>query len=127
MVPEHTNVPAPDHCRTVNDVLARIGDKWSMLIVMSLGDETFRFNELKRRTNRISQRMLTLTLRGLERDGLVNRDFKSTIPPTVNYRLTELGQSLREAVSVLGQWAIEHHSTVEQARTRYDARSAPDR
>lgn len=126
MVPEHTNVPAPDHCHMVNDVLARIGDKWSMLIVMSLGEKTFRFNELKRRTNRISQRMLTLTLRGLERDGLVDRDFKSTIPPTVSYQLTELGQSLREAVSVLGQWAIEHHSTVKQARTRYDARSAPD-
>ena len=120
----HTDVPAPGLCRAVNDILARIGDKWSVLIVMSLGDGTFRFNELKRRTDGISQRMLTLTLRGLERDGMVERNFKPTIPPTVSYRLTELGRSLRGPVSGLGQWAIEHRGVVEQARTRYDARVA---
>ena len=121
----HNDVPTPDPCRAVNDILARIGDKWSVLIVMSLGDGTFRFNELKRRTDGISQRMLTLTLRGLERDGLVERDFKPTIPPTVSYRLTDLGRSLRGPVSALGRWAIEHRGTLEQARTRYDARSTP--
>ena len=121
----HTDVTAPDPCRAVNDILSRIGDKWSVLIVMSLGDGTFRFNELKRRTDGISQRMLTLTLRGLERDGLVERDFKPTIPPAVSYRLTELGRSLRGPVSALGRWAIEHRGAVEQARARYDARSVP--
>ena len=125
MVPAHTDVPASDRCRAVNDILARIGDKWSVLIVMSLGDGTFRFNELKRRTEGISQRMLTLTLRGLERDGLVERDFVPIIPPKVSYRLTELGRSLRGPVGALGQWAIEHRGTVEQARTRYDGRSPP--
>ena len=125
MVPAHTDVPASDFCRAVNDILARIGDKWSVLIVMSLGDGTFRFNELKRRTNGISQRMLTLTLRGLERDGLVERDFVATIPPKVSYRLTELGRSLHGPIGALGQWAIEHRGIVEQARTRYDERSPP--
>ena len=123
MVPAHTDVPAPDHCRAVNDILARIGDKWSVLIVMSLGDETFRFNELKRRTDGILQRMLTL--RGLERDGLVERDFVPTILPRVSYRLTELGRSLRGPVGALGQWAIEHRGIVEQARSRYDGQSLP--
>ena len=125
MVPAHTDVPASDGCRAVNDILARIGDKWSVLIVMSLGDATFRFNELKRRTDGISQRMLTLTLRGLERDGLVERDFKPTIPPNVSYRLTELGRSLRGPVSALGRWAIEHRGTVERARAQYDERPPP--
>ena len=125
MVPAHTDVPASNPCRAVNDILARIGDKWSVLIVMSLGDAPIRFNELKRRTDGISQRMLTLTLRGLERDGLVERDFKPTIPPSVSYRLTELGHSLRGPVSALGQWAIKHRGIVEQARTRYDERLPP--
>ena len=69
--------------------------------------------------------MLTLTLRGLERDGLIARDFVPTIPPKVSYRLTELGRSLRGPVGALGQWAIEHRGVVEQARTRYDERSPP--
>ncbi len=125
MVPAHTNVPAPDRCRAANDILARIGDKWSVRVVMSLGDETFRFNELKRRTDGISQRMLTLTLRGLERDGLVERDFVPTIPPRVSYRLTELGRSLRGPIGALGQWAFEHRSVVERARMRYDERPLP--
>ena len=125
MVPANTDVPASDRCRAVNDILARIGDKWSVLIVVSLKDGPFRFNELKRRTDGISQRMLTLTLRGLERDGLVARDFVPTIPPKVSYRLTELGCSLCGPVSALGQWAIEHRGIVEQARMRYDERSPP--
>lgn len=108
MEPEHTNVTvrkgnspkvtvshATDRCRAVGSILARIGDKWSVLVMMSLGDGTFRFNELKRHIDGISQRMLTLTLRGLERDGLVERTFFSTIPPKVNYALTELGRLKR--------------------------------
>ena len=136
MEPGHTDVTV-DHghlpsiaaqrpeecCKVVGTILARIGDKWSVLVVMSLGDGTYRFNELKRRIDGISQRMLTLTLRGLERDGLVERTFFPTIPPKVNYTLTDLGRSLRAPVSALGQWAIEHRGTVERARDRYDARA----
>lgn len=112
-----------DRCRAVGSILARIGDRWSVLVVMSLGDGTFRFNELKRHIDGISQRMLTLTLRGLERDGLVERTFFPTIPPKVNYALTELGRSLREPVGALGQWAIEHRGTVERSREFYDRRN----
>ena len=109
-------------CRAVSSILARIGDKWSVLVVMSLADETVRFNELKRLIDGISQRMLTLTLRGLERDGLVERTFYPTIPPKVSYALTELGRSLREPIGALGQWAVEHRGTVERAREVYDGR-----
>ena len=138
MEPGHTNVTthtaeardSPGHhttaqCRAVNGILARIGDKWSVLVVMSLADGTFRFNELKRLIG-ISQRMLTLTLRGLERDGLVERTFYPTIPPKVSYALTELGRSLREPVGALGQWAIEHRGTVERSRQLYDRRSGEE-
>ena len=117
----HTTI----QCRVVNGILARIGDKWSVLVVMSLADDTFRFNELKRLIG-ISQRMLTLTLRGLERDGLVERTFYPTIPPKVSYALTELGRSLREPVGALGQWAIEHRGTVERSRQLYDCRSGEE-
>ena len=110
-------------CQAVNSILARIGDKWSVLVVMSLADNTVRFNELKRLIGGISQRMLTLTLRGLERDGLVKRTFYPSIPPKVSYALTELGRSLREPVGALGQWAIEHRGTVERSRHMYDRRS----
>lgn len=109
-----------DRCKAVNSILARIGDKWSVLVVMSLADDTYRFNELKRLVDGISQRMLTLTLRGLERDGLVERTFYPSIPPKVSYALTELGRSLREPVGALGQWAIEHRGTVERSRDLYD-------
>ena len=125
MDPANTDVPASATCKAVNDILARIGDKWSVLIVMSLGDGSFRFNELKRRTEGISQRMLTLTLRGLERDGLVERTFVATIPPKVSYALTALGRSLREPVTSLGQWAIAHRGAVERSRTSYDTRDTP--
>ncbi|HEY0203585.1 MAG TPA: helix-turn-helix domain-containing protein, partial [Acetobacteraceae bacterium] len=91
------------------------------------GDGTYRFNELKRRIDGISQRMLTLTLRGLERDGLVERTFFPTIPPKVNYTLTELGRSLREPVGALGQWAIEHRVTVERSRDLYDAHGTEEK
>ena len=139
MEPGHTDVtvrttepplPAGRHtpagCRAVNSILARIGDKWSVLVVMSLADNTLRFNELKRVVDGISQRMLTLTLRGLERDGLVERTFYPTIPPKVSYALTALGRSLREPVGALGQWAMEHRSTVERSRQLYDRRSKED-
>ncbi len=121
MSPGHTHVPAD--CRLVSAVLSRIGDKWSVLIVMLLGDGPRRFNEIKRMVGGISQRMLSLTLRGLERDGLVTRTVTPTVPPRVDYELTELGHSLWGSVESLGRWAIEHQEVIEAARARFDERN----
>lgn len=133
MLPEHTEVTTVDHlarasdCQRVGQVLARVGDKWSVLIVMLLGDGPRRFNELKRMIGRISQRMLTLSLRGLERDGLVVRTVTPTNPPRVDYELTELGRSLRCPVAALGQWALENMPAIEGAREVYDQRTAEEK
>jgi DNA-binding HxlR family transcriptional regulator len=102
-------------------VLARVGDKWTVLVVWSLGDGPKRFNELRKALGSISQRMLTLTLRALERDGLVTRTVFPTIPPRVNYELTKLGRSLLVPVSELGLWARKNRSTIQNARRRYDS------
>jgi DNA-binding HxlR family transcriptional regulator len=118
-------VPDPNHadCRGVASVLSRVGDKWSVLVIMMLGDGPKRFNELKRMINGISQRMLTLTLRGLERDGLVTRTIFPTIPPRVDYELTDLGRGLSEPVKALGEWAMDHMAQIEAARTKFDQRN----
>ena len=114
-------------CKNVAPVLNRVGDKWSMLIVMILSGGPKRFSELKRAIDGISQRMLTLSLRGLERDGLVTRTVTPTIPPRVDYELTELGISLREPVKALGDWAIEHIACIRAAQEMFDeARDAAD-
>lgn len=110
-------------CQAVNAVLSRVGEKWSVLIIMKLKDGPLRFNELKRVVGGISQRMLTLTLRGLERDGLVTRSVYPTVPPRVEYELTPLGQSLSEPVAALGSWALEHRSEIEAAKRRFDVRT----
>ena len=107
-------------CQRVSRVLARVGDKWSVLIIVLLGDGAKRFNEIKRLVGGISQRMLTLTLRGLERDGLVTRTVFPTIPPRVDYELTELGQSLRRPIDALGAWAMDNRSQIDAARARFD-------
>lgn len=108
-------------CQRINEVLSRVGDRWSVLVVISLSQYgTMRFNELKRNLG-ISQRMLSLTLRGLERDGLVNRIYHPTIPPKVEYNLTPMGESFREPVAVLGSWALENLATIDAARSTYDA------
>jgi DNA-binding HxlR family transcriptional regulator len=111
---------ASEDCRAVSSVLARIGDKWSVLIIVLLGDGPKRFNEIKRRVGGISQRMLTLTLRGLERDGLVKRTQFPTIPPRVDYELTQLGRSLWDAVKPLGEWAQGHVRHITKARAAFD-------
>jgi len=116
-----TDLHLPGNCPLVSDTLARVGDKWSVLVVMLLGDGPRRFNELKRAIGGISQRMLTLTLRGLERDGLVTRTAFATIPPRVDYELTDLGCSLRTAVSALGAWAVANHPKIAAARAAFDA------
>jgi DNA-binding HxlR family transcriptional regulator len=114
----------PSDCRAVSEVLARIGDKWTVLVVGELGDGPKRFNEIRRSLGSISQRMLTLTLRGLERDGLLTRTVYPTIPPRVEYELTPLGLSLLEPVNGLGLWARRHRPAIQSARDAYDARQA---
>jgi len=127
MSPGHTQGTARPHpesadFRAVSQVLARVGDKWTVLIVSYLGDGPLRFSQLKRMVGGISQRMLTLTLRGLERDGLVTRTVTPTVPPRVDYDLTDLGRSLLGPVEALGGWAREHQAELETARARFDAR-----
>src|SRR5579859_4207065 len=114
--------PASADCRAVSGVLQRIGDKWTVLIVALLGDGPKRFSEIKRMVGGISQRMLTLTLRGLERDGLLTRTIFPTIPPRVDYELTRMGRSLRAAVEPLGLWAQTHVPAIHKARERFDKR-----
>jgi DNA-binding HxlR family transcriptional regulator len=111
---------ASEDCRAVSSVLARVGDKWSVLIIVLLGNGPKRFNEIKRMVGGISQRMLTLTLRGLERDGLVKRTQFLTIPPRVDYELTQLGRSLWDAVKPLGEWAQSHVKHITKARAAFD-------
>lgn len=108
-------------CRAVSAILQRIGDKWSVLIISRLGEGPRRFNEIKRIIGGISQRMLTLTLRNLERDGLVSRTVTPSVPPRVDYALTELGRDLLAPISALSQWALEHTSCIEASRARFDA------
>lgn len=121
MKPRHKHLP--EDCRAVSEVLARVGDKWSVLVVTRLGDGPRRFNELRRSIGGISQRMLTLTLRGLERDGLVTRTAFPTIPPHVEYALTPLGRDLLRPVSALGEWALRNQVKIERARSSFDARA----
>jgi DNA-binding HxlR family transcriptional regulator len=114
------NLHVPEDCRAVSEVLARVGDKWTVLVVSTLGDGPKRFNELRRALGSISQRMLTLTLRALERDGLVTRTVFASVPPRVDYELTRLGRSLLVPVSELGAWARKHRPAIEDARRRFD-------
>jgi DNA-binding HxlR family transcriptional regulator len=116
-------VPAahePMGCRA-HEVLARVGDKWSVYIIHVLGEAgTLRFSELKRRVEGISQRMLTVTLRSLERDGLVSRQMYPEMPPRVEYSLTPLAMTLRGIVGQLVQWSQDHLAEIDMARARYD-------
>jgi len=108
-------------CRTISGLLQRIGDKWSVLVVSTLAEGSRRFNELRREIPSISQRMLTLTLRNLERDGLVSRVVTPTIPPRVDYALTELGHSLQKPILALSQWALDNVETIHGAQARFDS------
>src|SRR6202012_4251036 len=118
MKPRHNGLHAD--CRAISDVLARVGDKWSVLVVTRLGSGSMRFNELRRAIGGISQRMLTLTLRGLERAGVGPRTVFPTIPPRVDYALTPLGRDLLEPVSALGDWATRNQAKIAQARAHFD-------
>ena len=113
--------PTSPVCRTISTLLARIGDKWTVLVVQTLGEGSKRFNELRREIPSVSQRMLTLTLRNLERDGLVSRTVTPIIPPRVDYELTGLGRSLLTPISALAQWALDNVEAIHDAQDRFDA------
>jgi len=110
-------------CTTIREVLARVGDKWSVFVVTLLGEGTLRFTELQRSIEGISQRMLTLTLRQLERDGLVERLVYPVVPPRVEYSLTPLGKTLIVPLVALASWADAHRADIEAARADYDSQA----
>ncbi len=118
-------LPAPSEpdsgqCLGIRQALSRVGDKWSVMVVVLLGEGARRFSELKRAVPDISQRMLTLTLRNLERDGLVSRTVTPVVPPRVDYALTDLGRSLRAPVGELGRWAVDNLDAIQAARASFD-------
>ncbi|WP_433463173.1 winged helix-turn-helix transcriptional regulator [Spirillospora sp. CA-128828] len=116
---EHT----PAGCRA-REILDRVGDKWSLQVISLLGERAKRFNELRREIDGISQRMLSVTLRGLERDGIVSRTVYPVMPPRVEYALTSMGATLMDAASTLVRWAETHLDEIDASRALYDARSA---
>ena len=122
MIP--TNKHEPESCLAVSEMLARIADKWTVLVVELLKDGSMRFNEIRRTINGISQRMLTLTLRDLERDGLVTRTVYPTIPPRVEYELTQLGHTLGEPIAAVAAWVRRNRPAIEAARKTFDAGGA---
>jgi DNA-binding HxlR family transcriptional regulator len=117
------NLHVTGECRRVSAILSRIGDKWTVLVVRQLGDGPRRFSEIKRALGSISQKMLTTTLRSLERDGFVSRTVFPTIPPRVDYELTALGRDLLGPVGAIGEWAAKNAARVEEAQRRYDKAS----
>lgn len=114
-----------DACRT-RVVLDIVGDKWSLLVVRNLKNGPRRFTELKKGIDGISQRMLTVTLRSLERDGILTRTVHNVMPPHVSYELTPLGATLRQATAPLLEWSVAHLGDIDDARADYDARAAYD-
>lgn len=119
-VPHEVPAPSAEGCEGTRKILDRIGDKWSLYLIITLANGVRRFNELRRGIDGISQRMLTLTLRGLERDGLVTRTMYPTIPPRVDYELTELGRTLLEPVMALVSWADTNKGVIAKAQKRFD-------
>jgi DNA-binding HxlR family transcriptional regulator len=119
-LPQTANGRHEGDCAAVNDILATIGNKWTVLIVTTLSRGPMRFSEIKRSVGDISQRMLTLTLRGLERDGFAIRTVYPTVPPRVEYQLTKLGKTLIKPLEAISSWAIEHRIEVADARANFD-------
>lgn len=122
MLPSHTQIPglSDEECAASRQAFDRVGDRWSLYIVGQLMSGPVRFNELRRNVEGISQRMLTLTLRNLERDGLISRTVHPTNPPAVEYALTEVGHTLLEPIQALIQWASANQSAIEEARQKFD-------
>jgi DNA-binding HxlR family transcriptional regulator len=127
MSPTNTKLHRPEACPAVREVLNRVGDKWSVQIIALLGDGPMRFSELRRQIEGISQRMLTLTLRNLERDGLITRTVFAEIPPRVEYELTKLGNTLLEPIQGLAEWAAEYRTSIQEARAVFDQAAAKKR
>ena len=125
MSPVHKNVST--NCSAMSDVLNRIGDKWSVMVVSQLRGGPKRFSDIRRAIGGISQRMLTLTLRNLERDGLVTRTIYAQIPPRVDYELTPLGETLLPAIGALWDWATSNYANIQMSRRDYDARDGQPR
>ncbi|WP_223180487.1 winged helix-turn-helix transcriptional regulator [Streptomyces griseicoloratus] len=125
MTPPNGREAEEEVCRQVLQILSLIGDKWSILVIGQLRDRTLRFSELHRAVKGISQRMLTLTLRQLERDGLLTRTVHPSVPPRVDYALTPLGATLLDSVVALGEWATAHRQEINDNRRRYDATHVP--
>jgi DNA-binding HxlR family transcriptional regulator len=119
MSPSHSK----ETCPAIREVLNRVGDKWSVLVIAMLGDGPKRFSELRRSIEGVSQRMLTLTVRGLERDGLLTRTVYPTVPPRVDYALTKLGETLLDPIQALSAWAGEHRFEIQAAREKFDRAS----
>lgn len=115
--------PDADTCKALGNILDRVGDKWTVMVVGNLSAGPMRFNELQRAVAGVSHRMLTLTLRGLERDGLVKRTAFATVPPRVDYELTKLGHSLEPPLEILAEWVQTNRAAVESARKAFDQRS----
>jgi len=116
----------PADCRRAGDILARLGDKWTILLLMVLGDRRMRFTELHRAIDGISERMLTVTLRNLEHDGILIRTVYVTIPPRVEYELSDRGRSLKLALAPIGRWVMENRTDIEEARERLREQSPED-
>lgn len=108
-----------EDCAALREILDLVGDKWSVMVIVNLAGGKLRFNEMRRAVDGISQRMLTLTLRGLERDGLVSRTVLPTNPPRVEYALSRLGRTLVGPVATLATWAERHRPEIERARAAY--------
>ena len=123
MKPAH--IAETEDCRQISQMLSRVGDKWSMLVVTYLGEEGMRFSELRRGIGNISQKMLTTSLRNLERDGFVKRTVLPTSPPRVDYELTDLGRELLVPVAGLADWTRENVHRIETARKEYDLLKKP--
>lgn len=125
-VPDKPGAPDVVHsagaCRVIGDILSRVGDKWSMLVVMTLLEGDLHFNQLKRAIGGISQQMLSRTLRALERDGLIVRTVHPSVPVRVEYALSELGHSLSRPVKELGAWAFANRPAIEASRSVFDGR-----
>ena len=107
-------------CASIREVLSLVGDKWSVLIISILSENSIRFNELRRRIDGISQRMLTLTLRELERNGLVTRTVTPTTPPSVEYDLTDLGRTLLEPIQTLITWTLNNYPSISKSQQKFD-------
>ncbi|WP_224704844.1 winged helix-turn-helix transcriptional regulator [Devosia aquimaris] len=120
------NVDVPrDTCQLVGNILGHLGDKWSVLIIVLLRERPMRYSELERQIETVSKKMLTTTLRHLERDGFISRAVTPTIPPRVDYQLSELGREVMEPLDVLARWALRNSDRIVEARSRYDSDHEP--